>query len=218
MRAGATASGATGAWAVARLTGTPTRARTVGLAALVGTQLGQTLVAGGKSPLVIGATAVSVGALVTVVQTPGVSQFFGCRPMGPVGWSTAIGAADHGHRRIRGRAVGDRTRGTGHRLDRRSRPSATPVPRSSPVETPGGPMNLVPVAVAGAVIVAVPPLRRRVVSVTAAVYEGTSDVIVTTARSARDVAVAAIDGVVGVGTVALKGTPKPEGDGRLATQ
>jgi cation-transporting ATPase I len=75
------------------VTGTPTRARTVGLAALVGTQLGQTLVAGGTSPLVVGATAISVGALVTVVQTPGVSQFFGCRPMGPVGWSTAIGAA-----------------------------------------------------------------------------------------------------------------------------
>ncbi len=79
-------------------------------------------------------------------------------------------------------------------------------------------MNLVPVVVAGAVIVAVPPLRRRVVSVTAAVYEGTSDLIVTAARSARDVAVAAIDGVVGVGTVALKGAPKPEGDGRLARQ
>jgi hypothetical protein len=72
-------------------------------------------------------------------------------------------------------------------------------------------MNLVPVAVAGAAIVAVPPLRRRVVSVTAAVYEATSDVIVTTAHSARDVAVAAIDGAVGVGTVVLKGTPKREG-------
>ena len=78
-------------------------------------------------------------------------------------------------------------------------------------------MNLVPIAVAGAVIVAVPPLRRRVVSVTAAVYESTSDVIVTTARSRRDVTVAAIDGVVDVGTVALKGAPKAEGDGRLAS-
>ncbi|MFN8036379.1 MAG: cation-translocating P-type ATPase [Acidimicrobiia bacterium] len=93
VRAGATASGATGAWAVARLTGSATRARTVGLAALVGTQLAQTLAAGGTSPTVLGATGVSVGALVLAVQTPGVSRFFGCRPMGPVGWSIALGAA-----------------------------------------------------------------------------------------------------------------------------
>ncbi len=93
IRAGATAAGATMAWGTARLTGTPTRARTVGLAGLVGTQLGQTLVAGGRSPIVIGATAVSVGALVVIIQTPGVSQFFGCRPLGPVGWATATNAA-----------------------------------------------------------------------------------------------------------------------------
>jgi cation-transporting ATPase I len=93
VRAGATASGATTAWAVARLTGTPTRARTVGLVALVGTQLAQTIVAGGTSPVVLAATGVSVGALVVAVQTPGVSQFFGCRPLGPLGWATAISAA-----------------------------------------------------------------------------------------------------------------------------
>ncbi|MBK7323187.1 MAG: cation-translocating P-type ATPase [Candidatus Microthrix sp.] len=93
VRAGATAAGATGAWAVASLTGTPTRARTVGLAALVGTQLGQTVVAGGTSPLVLGATVISVGALVTAIQTPGISQFFGCRPLGPVGWTTAVYAS-----------------------------------------------------------------------------------------------------------------------------
>ena len=93
VRAGATAAGATGAWAFASLTGTPTRARTVGLAALVGTQLGQTVIAGGSSPLVLGATAVSVGALVAAIQTPGISQFFGCRPLGPVGWSTAAYAS-----------------------------------------------------------------------------------------------------------------------------
>jgi cation-transporting ATPase I len=92
VRAGSTAAGATSAWAVARLTGTPTRARTVGLAALVGTQLAQTLVAGGLSPSVVAATGVSVGALVVAIQTPGVSRFFGCRPLGPIGWSTAIAA------------------------------------------------------------------------------------------------------------------------------
>ena len=93
IRAGATATGASSAWVAARMTGTPTRARTVALAALVGTQLGQTLVVGGRSPLVLGATAVSAAALVTVIQTPGVSQFFGCRPLGPVGWFTATGAS-----------------------------------------------------------------------------------------------------------------------------
>jgi len=93
VRAGATAAGATAAWVLASLTGTPTRARTVGLAALVGTQLGQTVVAGGSSPLVLGATAVSVGALAAAIQTPGISHFFGCRPIGPIGWSIAVSAS-----------------------------------------------------------------------------------------------------------------------------
>jgi cation-transporting ATPase I len=93
IRAAATSAGATTAWLAARLTGTPTRARTVGLTALVGTQLAQTAVAGGRSPLVLGATALSAAALGVVVQTPGLSQFFGCRPLGPVGWLTATGAS-----------------------------------------------------------------------------------------------------------------------------
>ncbi len=93
IRAGATAAGATAAWTIARFTGTPTRARTVALAALVGTQLGQTLVVGGRSPLVLGATALSAGALIVVIQTPGLSQVFGCRPLGPVGWITAAGVS-----------------------------------------------------------------------------------------------------------------------------
>ena len=93
VRAGTTASAATAAWGIARLSGTPTRARTVGLAALVGTQLGQTVVAGGTRPTVLIATGVSVAALVGVIQTPGISQFFGCRPLGPVGWSIAVSSA-----------------------------------------------------------------------------------------------------------------------------
>jgi hypothetical protein len=31
--------------------------------------------------------------LASIIQTPGVSHFFGCRPMGPIGWGTAIGAS-----------------------------------------------------------------------------------------------------------------------------
>jgi cation-transporting ATPase I len=65
----------------------------VGLTALVGAQLAQTLVAGRRSPLVIGTVAVSGAALLTVVQTPGLSQFFGCTPLGPAEWATAAGAA-----------------------------------------------------------------------------------------------------------------------------
>jgi cation-transporting ATPase I len=92
LRAAATAAAATGAWALTRPTGR-TRSATVGLAALVGAQLGQTLVAGRRSPLVIGTVAVSGAALLVVVQTPGVSQFFGCTPLGPAEWATAAGAA-----------------------------------------------------------------------------------------------------------------------------
>ncbi|GMU79423.1 MAG: hypothetical protein AMXMBFR46_22150 [Acidimicrobiia bacterium] len=93
VRAGTTAAGASLAWVLASISGTPTRARTVGLVALVGTQLGQTLVIGRRSPLVLAATGVSVAVLVAVVQTPGVSQFFGCRPIGPLGWAIATGSA-----------------------------------------------------------------------------------------------------------------------------
>lgn len=93
LRAGATATGATGAWLAARFTGRARRARTVALVGLVGAQLGQTVLAGGRSPAVLGASAASAAALALVVQTPGVSQFFGCTPLGPVGWATAGTAA-----------------------------------------------------------------------------------------------------------------------------
>jgi cation-transporting ATPase I len=92
VRAAATAAGATAAWLFARTTGTATRARTVGLVALVGTQLGQTAAVGGRSPVVLAASAVSAGVLVAVVQTPVLSQFFGCTPLGPAGWATALGS------------------------------------------------------------------------------------------------------------------------------
>lgn len=77
IRAGATAASAYEAWFAARFTGTPTRARTVALAALVGSQLGQTAIVGRRSPLVVGTSLVSTAGLVAIIQTPGVSQFFG---------------------------------------------------------------------------------------------------------------------------------------------
>ncbi|MEV7231102.1 cation-translocating P-type ATPase [Polymorphospora sp. NPDC051019] len=93
LRAGATTFGATAGWTLARATGRRKRAGTVALAALVGTQLGQTVLTGGASPAVLATAAVSVGALVAVIQTPGLSQFFGCTPLGPVGWGIATGSA-----------------------------------------------------------------------------------------------------------------------------
>ncbi|MET7748121.1 HAD-IC family P-type ATPase [Micromonospora sp. NPDC005367] len=94
LRAAATTLGATAGWTLARYTpGGPARSGTVALVSLVGTQLGQTVLAGGTSPAVLASTAVSVGTLFAVVQTPGLSQFFGCTPLGPVAWSIAAGSA-----------------------------------------------------------------------------------------------------------------------------
>ncbi|GIJ79526.1 ATPase, P-type (transporting), HAD superfamily, subfamily IC [Micromonospora phaseoli] len=93
LRAAATTLGATVGWTLARYTGRRRRAGTVALVSLVGTQLGQTVLAGGTSPTVLASTAASFGVLAIVVQTPGVSHFFGCTPLGPVGWSIATGSA-----------------------------------------------------------------------------------------------------------------------------
>lgn len=92
-RAGITASGASGAWLAARATGTRAHASTVALVALVGTQLGQTLLVGWRDPVVAAAGLGSTVALGVVVQTPGLSHLFGCRPLGPVGWTQAITSA-----------------------------------------------------------------------------------------------------------------------------
>lgn len=93
IRGVATAAGATAAWSVARATGRHRRASTIALASLVGTQLGQTVVAGRASPSVLAATVASAGLLVGAIQTPVVSQFLGCTPLGPVGWTIAATSA-----------------------------------------------------------------------------------------------------------------------------
>jgi cation-transporting P-type ATPase I len=95
-RAACTGTAATGAWLVGRATGTPARARTVGLATLVGTQLGQTLIAGRPSPATVASVLGSGALLVAVVQTPGVSHLFGCTPLDPLGWGTAAVASAAG--------------------------------------------------------------------------------------------------------------------------
>jgi magnesium-transporting ATPase (P-type) len=94
QRAAATAFGAAAGWGAARLTGRcGSRSRTIALASLVGSQLVQTGLVGWRSPLVVASSVASAAVLVGVVQTPGVSQFFGCTPLGPVGWALAAGAA-----------------------------------------------------------------------------------------------------------------------------
>ena len=59
----------------------------------MGTQLGQTIASGGFTRPVVITSLASSALLAAVVQIPGVSHFFGCRPLGPVGWATAIGAS-----------------------------------------------------------------------------------------------------------------------------
>jgi cation-transporting ATPase I len=96
VRGAATAAGATGAWAAGRLTGPAGRAGTMGLAALIATQLGQTAWAGRRSPLVLVTAAGSLVVLVAVVSTPGVSRFFGCTPLDPLSWGVVLGWAAAG--------------------------------------------------------------------------------------------------------------------------
>ena len=92
-RAVTTSLGAGGAWTWARLSGGSVRARTVGLVGLVGSQLGQTLLKGGPSRAVTWTSLGSFAALAMIVQTPGVSQLFGCTPLGPIGWTTGLFAS-----------------------------------------------------------------------------------------------------------------------------
>ncbi|MGV0697922.1 HAD-IC family P-type ATPase [Mycolicibacter sinensis] len=89
---GTTTAGATlAAWFMARSTGFPRRAATVALVALVTTQLSQTLLES-RSPLVAVTAAGSFAAMALLISTPGVSQFMGCTPLGPIGWAQALGS------------------------------------------------------------------------------------------------------------------------------
>ncbi|MFD8462639.1 HAD-IC family P-type ATPase [Streptomyces antimycoticus] len=87
VRGSATALGAAAAWQCGRMTGRARRASTMGLAALVGTQLGQTFMTDWHSPLVLATSVASAATLFAIVETPVVSHFFGCTPLGPMAWS-----------------------------------------------------------------------------------------------------------------------------------
>ena len=93
VRAGATASAAGLAWALARPMSLAGQARTTGLVALVSAQLVQTLAVRGRTPLVLASGAVSFAVLFGVVQIPGLSHFFGSSPLLPHQWGIALGSA-----------------------------------------------------------------------------------------------------------------------------
>jgi magnesium-transporting ATPase (P-type) len=96
IRGAATGLAGTAGYLAARLTGTLQRARTVTLLSIVGAQLGQTVLLRPKDPVVLGAAAASGLVLLGIVETPGLSQVFGCRPVGPVGLGVAGFAAAAG--------------------------------------------------------------------------------------------------------------------------
>src|SRR5262249_10829897 len=56
-------------------------------------QLGQTMLKGGHSRSVLWTSIGSFAALGLIVQTPGLSQLFGCRPLGPIGWGLGISSS-----------------------------------------------------------------------------------------------------------------------------
>ncbi|MFE5588550.1 HAD-IC family P-type ATPase, partial [Kitasatospora sp. NPDC056531] len=83
-----TAVGATTAWLIGTATpGSARRTSTMALCGVVGAQLAQTLTGRRRSPLVLATVLGSAAALAAVIQTPGVSRFFGCTPLGPVAWA-----------------------------------------------------------------------------------------------------------------------------------
>ncbi len=92
-RALATAIGASAGWGLGRLTGTVARARTIGLVSLVGSQLAQTLTMADHDRSVMLTGLGSAAILAAIVQTPFVSRAFGCRPLGPLGWTIALGGS-----------------------------------------------------------------------------------------------------------------------------
>ncbi|MFJ1967547.1 HAD-IC family P-type ATPase [Streptomyces sp. NPDC087903] len=92
-RALTTCLGATAAWLFGRFTpGTARRSTTMALCAVVGTQLAQTLTDRRDSTLVRVTSLGSAAALVALVETPGVSQLFGCTPLGPFAWAGVVAA------------------------------------------------------------------------------------------------------------------------------
>lgn len=94
VRALATAGGGSMAFLASRwLPSGEKCASTVALLAIVGSQLGQTLATGTHEKPTILASLGSAAVMLGIVETPGLSQAFGCRPIGPIGLSIAAGSS-----------------------------------------------------------------------------------------------------------------------------
>ncbi|UUN28188.1 cation-translocating P-type ATPase [Streptomyces sp. FIT100] len=92
-----TGIGATCAWLIGSLTpGTARRTSTMALCGVIGAQLTQTILGRRRSPLILATVLGTAAVLVGLVQTPVVSHFFGCTPLGPFAWTgvaLAVGTA-----------------------------------------------------------------------------------------------------------------------------
>ncbi|OEV30503.1 ATPase [Streptomyces nanshensis] len=99
-----TGAGAATAWLAGSLTpGSAQRTSTMALCGVIGAQLTQTVAGRRDSPLVLGTVISTAAVLVALVQTPAVSRFFGCTPLGPVAWAgvaIAIGTSSVGPRLV----------------------------------------------------------------------------------------------------------------------
>jgi len=95
-RAVVTTTSTTAGWLASRFTGGGRGSQTVALLTLTSTQLVQTLIAGRHSPAVIATSLAAMATTVGVVQIPGLSQAFGCRPLGPLGLAQAAAATAGG--------------------------------------------------------------------------------------------------------------------------
>ncbi|MFI9047032.1 HAD-IC family P-type ATPase [Streptomyces sp. NPDC053427] len=97
-----TGIGAATAWLIGSLTpGSPRRTSTMALCGVIGAQLTQTVAGRRHSPLVLTTVLGTAAALIVLVQTPVVSHFFGCTPLGPLAWTgvaVAVGTAALGPR------------------------------------------------------------------------------------------------------------------------
>ena len=89
------------AWTLASLTGRPRRASTVGLVALVATQLGQTLL-DSRSPLVVMTAAGSLVGLAALITTPGPKSAAGQHSAGSSRVGSSAGVGERCNRRRRG--------------------------------------------------------------------------------------------------------------------
>jgi cation-transporting P-type ATPase I len=88
-RAGTTAAATLVAWGLTGPIVAPRRAGTTALVTTVATQLGQTIMTSRRDPVVLLAGVGSAAVLVGIVQTPGLSQLFGCTPLDPLALSIA---------------------------------------------------------------------------------------------------------------------------------